>query len=301
MVRDAIEIFLAMKTPNTKRTYFSVWFDFERLTGKAIEKITDMDAMRYFAELKARPGPDGTSIAAATIKHRYHVLNSIYAYLLDLGLIERNPIRAVARALSFRQATQKRPTALIPFGQVKKILRAPEARTKQGIRDRAILALLFGGGLRRSEVIGLNVEDIKVSPKGVLFVELTRSKAGVRQVRALARFSWRYVSRLVAQRKAEGAKEGEPLIPFYRVDGSARGRIDARTLSRRFKRYCALFGIKAAPHAARATFATALKSMGFDDREAAQALGHGTESMVRVYDKRARSVDDSPAIKLHYD
>jgi integrase len=144
------------------------------------------------------------------------------------------------------------------------------------------------------------VGDVKVSPKGVVYLELKNSKAGRRQVRVVAKFARPYISRLISQRKAEGADATDPLFVFYYASGKVRGRIDQLTLVRVFKKYCAIFGIKAAPHSARATFATKLKSMGFSDRETADALGHLTEEMVRVYDKRAKEVEDSPAIKLVY-
>jgi integrase len=67
-----------------------------------------------------------------------------------------------------------------------------------------------------------------------------------------------------------------------------------------FKRYAKALGIDAAPHAARATFVTRLKELGFDDRDVAAAVGHKTEHMVRLYDKRQRDHKISPAKKLRY-
>lgn len=300
MIHDAIELILAMKSPNTKKQYRSIINIFENFVGKPINKIKPIESLEYFATLKRAIAPDGKPYADKTILTHFHALHSVCEHLMALDYLKNNPLRAVKYAISRRQKTQKRPTALIPFSVVRKILRAPEGRSKKAIRDRAILAVLFGAGLRRSEAIALAVDDVKVSPKGVVYLELRNSKAGRRQVRVVAKFARPYLARLISQRKSEGAISTDPLFVFYYASGKVRGRIDQLTLVRVFKKYCAIFGIKAAPHSARATFATKLKSMGYSDRDTADALGHLTEEMVRVYDKRAREVEDSPAIKLVY-
>lgn len=300
MINDALELILAMKAENTKHHYRFVFDTFVNHCGVKPEKIEAKHALKFFADLKKARTRDGTPIAARTVKNYFSVLHSIYENLLILDFVKKNPIKIVKVALSMRQMQDKRPTAFVPFDKVKEVLGAPEPKTKRGVLDRAMLALLFGAGLRRSEALGLKVGEVKVSPEGVMFLELPKTKAGKSQVRVIAAFATPIVSALVSQRKADGASDSDPLLVFYYKDGRVRETLAPETLARRFKRYCKRVGVKASPHAARATFASKLKDLGFSDRETAESLGHATEGMVRVYDKRRRSVDDNPAFFLKY-
>lgn len=152
-IPELIKMFLNMKQPNTRRSYLTAIKQIEMRCGP-LTQITPSAAMEYFSELKA------SDISASTLRQRFNVLTSLYNYLVDMQVIERNPLRPVARAISWRQAAQVRPTALVDFALVHKILRAPLANTKKGIRDRAIMALFFGSGLRRTEALNLKIESI---------------------------------------------------------------------------------------------------------------------------------------------
>jgi site-specific recombinase XerD len=289
-----------MKSDNTKRLYRHVLDSFEEFTGVSIAKATSTHALAYLARLRAKVAPDGKLTADKTILVHYSALHSICEHLIILDFMEKNPFKLAGKSIPRRQKAEKRPTKLIEYRAIKQLLKLPDLRTRKGIRDAALLALLFGAGLRRSEALNLNVSDIKTSPKGVIYLELAKTKAGINQVRVLAKFATPYILRLIRQRKTDKASASACLFASYRADGTERGRMDERTLARTFRRYCNMLGIDASPHSARATFASRLKALGLEDRDVAEALGHSTETMVRIYDKRNRAVNDSPALKLRY-
>ena len=298
-ITELLEMFLSMKSKNTRRAYGTAIADFEHQCGKLVS-VTAPQAMRYFAALKIRTAPDGDAIAGATLRQRYAALNSIYNYLVDMGALKVNPLRPVARAISWRQMAQKRPTALLPFSSVRRLLRLPMANTKEGIRDRAILALLFGAGLRRSEALGLAIGDIKISPWGIMYLDLLHTKGGKRQVRGIAKFAWKYLSTFISQRKTEGAQNGDALFVFYYQTGAIRGAMSEATLYRVFRGYCKQIGIRAAPHAARTTFGTALHERTHSDLLVARALGHSGTVQVGRYVKQREEIELNEITALEY-
>lgn len=291
-ISDAIELFLAMKTPNTKRAYRLAIDEYERVVG-AVGMATPADAMRYFVRVK-------NTKSGATLALKFAAISAIYNYLIDMGLLQKNPLRAVKRSISWRQSAQVRPTAILPVGAVRKIMRLSFEGTKNEIRNKAFLALLFGSGLRRSEAHELTLEQIKVSPGKLLYIELTKTKAGKRQVRSIAKFAVKYIRKLITQRNCEGAKNTDPLFVFYRVDGGIRGRVDIKTLYRIFKSASARAGYRAAPHAARVTYATRLHDLTKSLLLVSRALGHSNTQQAEKYIRDRERLEDNPAILLDY-
>lgn len=293
IVRDVIELFLAPKTANTKRAYRQALDHFERHCGTLAE-MTPERALRYFVGLKPK-------YSDATIRLRFQVINAIVGFLMDMDMLSKNPLRAAARAISWRQAIQVRPTALLPFGGVRKIIRHHAPNTKNGIRNRGMLALLFGSGLRRSEAIALDMGAIKVSPDGVIYLELTRTKGGIRQPRTIAKFAWKYLSVYVSQRKSEGATNDDPLFVFYYRDGKPGKRLNESTLYRVFRSTCKALGFKAAPHAARTTFGSKLWADTLSEITVADALGHKGTTQVKRYAKDREKIGMKKINEMDYD
>lgn len=296
---EALELFLRRKRPATQRAYRGAMFGLEVHSGKPLEKVVSLDILKYLDRIGAKVMKDGTLYSPVSARHQFHCLSSVFKFLHEVELIQKNPTSAAKHAISWRQEEQKRPTAALQFGLVRKALRAETSKNlKKSLRNRGILALLFGAGLRRSEALGLKVGDVRVNPFGVLYLNLQTTKAGKSQVRVLAKFAHKYVSQLVLQRKREEATDADPLLVCYREDGSIRGPLSVASLYRTFRNAMKQLGIDAAPHAARAAFATQLKRLGVDDREVAAALGHGSANMVHVYDKRRMTLEESPALML---
>jgi integrase/recombinase XerD len=307
-ITDAIERYLEFRRPNTRKTYKGALSNFlthmdvsgNSAVDKLLKHISAEQAASFLSETQKRIAPDGNRVSDNTLRLTYYALRAIFGHLTDMGIIDKNPWLSVGKLMSGRQQTQKRPTALVPFEKVETIISIPNPHTKEGIRDRAILALLFGCGLRRSELIALNLCDVMLSIKGTLYLELRRTKAGKRRQQPLPNWAGESFSNLVAQRKSEGAGPNDPLFPFYFMDGKARGRTSTETVYRLFRGYCKQLGIKAAPHAARATAATRLIEQGHTDRDVATFLGHASPQMVHVYDKRLRGLEDNAGKMLDF-
>lgn len=308
----SIHELIACKSYNTQKAYnktldiLAEYFDVKRDSyafEKAVVELSVFDGTRFITWLRKRgTETTGQPISDNTLALRIDILRRIFRHLIDIGIRRGNPFAIVKDIVPMRQRVQVRPTKLIPFDAVPKIVGAPDGATKNGIRDKAILSLLFGGGLRRNEVLKLNMRDIETTPDGVPYLILRATKAGRNQQQSLPQWAWTALDAHLKQRDEDGAKLSEPMFCFYYNDGGARGRISDTTLKRLYKRYTAEAGIVgAAPHSARATAATALKVQGYEDREVASFLRHSTENMVRVYDKRARGPAKNPGRNLMYE
>jgi integrase len=268
---------------------------------QALLSFSPANAARFLSWFRRKKVGDGTVVADSTVSQRLAILRRVFRHLIDIGARMGNPIATLKDFIPTRQRVQKRPTKLIPFDLVQRLLDAPSENTKKGIRDRAILAVLFGGGLRRSEALKLNVGDIGESSDGVPFLILRSTKAGQNQEQSLPSWAWQRLLSYLEQRDSEGDGSESPLFVFYYEDGRQGGRLSESTLARLYKRYAEESGCgSAAPHSARATAVTMLKELGFEDREVARFLRHSTEQMVRAYDKRGRGPAANPGRQLEY-
>lgn len=291
-LNEALEGFLAQRRPNTRRLYRRV-LGAIRQRCKSVAGANASDIVAFLGNLRAQGRSDNT------IKIYLDVASSIFGWLHDMELIHKNPARIARRALSMRQRHQVRPTATIPTNLVPRILAQIDGHDWKATRDRAIVALLFGAGLRRSEAIGLNLGDVRVSPEGVVFLTLMTTKAGEIQERAVPSWAAEMLSDVVQMRARHGA-QGDDAV-FVTKYAGGWSRVSEVTLYRRFKQIvAAAVGIEAAPHAARAAFATRLMELGYHDRDVAKALGHGDAQMVAVYDKRRNGATTSAAVKIKY-
>lgn len=302
--------FLSVKSKPTAQAYMQSLVKLAEFLGcemtsdeflRRIEAMKGADAMEFAMWLRTYPAPDGDVIADATFSQRLHLLRRLFRYLVGMNMIERNVFDAVLAEIPKRQRRQKRPTKLIPTEKVTEMLALPNRHTRVGRRDFCLLALLFGGGLRVSEVCNLNCGDVGASANGTLFLLLQKTKNGETQRQSLPAWAVEAFAVLVSQRAGEGASNDDPLFCFYAKSGRARGRLSVETMRRLYKRYTEKVGLgKIPPHSARATAATLLKTMGFEDRDVAEFLRHSGVAMVKTYDKRIRSPETNAGLCLQY-
>lgn len=294
---ELLERFLSNQKPNTQKRYRTALRDFERTTKTKLKDADYNISLDYLQILRGRIGQFGTPLASATIENYYNILTSMAALLVSAEMMRVNPFKAAKKLFGQFDGYQKRPTKLIPFNLVRKIIESVGPSERWQRRDQAILALFFGGGLRRSELLSLNVGDIGVTPSGKLFLIIRRSKAREAQERILPKWAWKYWSALVAERKQQGAEAMDPLVITSYNSGL---RMSQERIYCIYKKYLKRYGIDAAPHSARATFASRLKTLGASDRSVGAAMGHKNETSVRIYDKVSGQLELNPAHKINY-
>jgi integrase/recombinase XerC len=263
------------------------------------------DLGRFSAHLSA----SGTSLAAATPAHvrsflareagsagpaslarKLSTLRSLYRFLVREGLAEGNPARGVASPRRPRKLPQ-----VLPEEEVALLVESPRAAGALGLRDRAMLELLYASGLRVSELVGLDTPDLDLA-EGTVRVLGKRRKERIVPVGRPAREA---LGRWLA--------EGRPSLAAGPAGGRGRaalflnrrgGRLTVRSVARRLDRWVLAAGLPrhVHPHVLRHCFATHLLGNGADLRGIQELLGHSslstTQRYTRVDWKRLAAVYD---------
>lgn len=244
------------------------------LAQKRIEssKAARADLGRYMASLRAR------GLSARSASRALSAVRGFYAFAAaHLGFAEdptsdmANPKIGLALPKSLRES------------DVEALLEAPDTKTPLGLRDRAMLELLYASGLRASEIVGLPREAVDLEA-GILRVS---GKGGKQRIVPFGRSAARWLVRYL-----ESARPGLDRRRSASLFLSARGQAMTR---QRFwqliEAYGRAAGIRArlAPHALRHSFATHLLEHGADLRALQMMLGHADIATTQIYTQVSRS------------
>jgi integrase len=279
---------------------------FESSTRSSASTRRELSASISSGRGKKKDGLDATQ-SNATIHKKFAALRRIYRMLVASNVgISENPFEVDKVPPPPKDAGRKRPTQMIEFDLVMEIVSMPDISTPKGRRDKAILAVLFGGGIRRSELVSLRIGDVRKTSTGTTFLYLRHTKAKRDAEQALPTWAAEPLWELIAERKREKASDGDYLFLGY--TGRAGQRASDKPISDTgvyllFKQYCmaAGAGTFATPHSARATAITKLLADGIPHREVQEFSRHASIQMVEWYDKRRFDVEQSPARDLSYD
>jgi integrase/recombinase XerD len=215
-------------------------------------------------------------------------LRSLYRFLVREGRVDVDP---TARLLAPKQP-RPIPKA-IPKEDVAAMIELP-ASDLLGRRDRATLEILYGAGLRISELVGLDVDDVDLEDQSVL----VRAGKGAKSRRVpvgkhavMATSDYLSVSRpTLVQRSAGGSARGALIL------NARGGRLTRQGCWKLLKRYAAAAGLadEISPHTFRHSFATHMLDAGADIRVVQELLGHASLATTQVYtlvsDSRLREV-----------
>lgn len=169
--------------------------------------------------------------------------------------------------------------------QVEALLKTPDTSTPAGLRDAAMLELLYASGARISELAALNVESIAWSERTLRLWGKGSKERIVPLYRRALEATRLYIEEGRPELLAQ-AKRRDPVTGPHPLLISARGnRMSAAMLRRRFHTLATLAGMPAdiAPHAMRHTFATDLLEGGADLRSVQELLGHASLSTTQIY------------------
>jgi integrase/recombinase XerC len=242
--------------------------------------VTTPAVRDFLAEMHRR----GNSRASAA--RRVSSLRTFARYLRREHVIEHDPV-----ALVGAPRLEKRVPAHLSEDEVARLLQTPDGDSALGRRDRAILELFYASGLRLSELVGLDLDDVdRVFGKGrkERLVPFNRSAASALRAYLGDRESIA-VTAPADRPRARGSERparpgrggrGDPLFVNYRG-----GRLTGRSVHRLVRRYVAMcstrYGIS--PHALRHSFATHLLQRGADLRAIQELLGHVRLSTTQRY------------------
>ncbi len=134
---------------NTVYNYINDIDGFLSNNDKEIDKISETDILSYISAAQSQ------GYKSATLNRKLSSIKTFFIFLLNLGYIKSSP----AISISIKRESRKLPEAL-EYEEVDRLLSAPDSDSEFGIRDKAILELMYGSGLKIGEIVNLNVEDI---------------------------------------------------------------------------------------------------------------------------------------------
>ena len=214
-----------------------------------------------------------------TANRRLTVLRRYFHWALRQGTMQHDPTLRLLAA----KAPMRSPTTLSE-AQVEALLKAPDVSTPLGLRDRAMLELLYASGLRVSELIGLRLFELSMND-GVVRVTGKGSKERLVPFGEVAR-DW--LQRYLAESRAVlmAGRLSDDLFVTAR-EGAAMQRMNFWLVVRRYAVMAGMHG-KLSPHTLRHAFATHLLNHGADLRSVQLLLGHADISTTTIYTHVAR-------------
>jgi integrase/recombinase XerD len=259
--------------PSTLATYEPIYdrfaLDFRRVNAPQI--------WRYIEKLRGTRGIAGDHLSWRTVRKNLNAISAAIEAAVRLGERKENPVPRILKSLKHKRTPARRETLALSPSEVRRVLDC--ASTTQ---HRALMYLLFFTGVRISEALALNVEDIKAEGLKPAFCVLKNTKANCNARQNIPREAVPHIIKLVSQRSLEGATGSDPL--FVSIMGERLHRTVAYHI---FRHLCGLAGIEPhSPHSSRASFITNLLAIGTPMNQVRHASRHGSVSMVETYENR---------------
>ena len=258
---------------NTVAGYRTDLLDFRNFLLKmnnplpSISEIDHLTIRSFLANLQDR------QLARSSVLRKLSSIRSFFSYLCRHGHLEVDP----TSALSTPKARRKLPEFL-EQSEVEALLAAPDTVTILGLRDRAIMELLYSTGMRVSELLALDITDVERQSALVK----VRGKGKKERLLPIGGVAMLALDNYLACRHELGGGKSTQAI-FLSQRGN---RIpDAKSIRRRMEKYAQIAGIqkKLTPHTLRHTFATHMLNAGADLRSVQELLGHASLSTTQIY------------------
>jgi len=249
---------------------FEQWLALERKIG--LDAVVQGEIESWFAALHATSKP-------STANRRLATLRRYYLWAMRHQHVSVDPCLQMVTA---RQPLRIPKT--LSESQVEALLQQPPAHTPRGLRDRAMLEVLYATGLRVSELVSVGVLDVSLSD-GV--VRVVQGKGGKDRLVPLGAEAAHWITTYMKQARPEllGARTSSALFVTARAAPMTR-----QSFWLLIKKYAVLAGVRAplSPHVLRHAFATHLLNHGADLRVVQMLLGHSDISTTQIYTHVAR-------------
>jgi len=291
--QDATDIVIqtvldSLDSSHSKRAYerhlrrFIAWY---RDNGEPLCKAT---VQRYSAHLRE----SGSS--PATVNQRLCAIRKLAKEASDNGVLDGQIANGVRDVKGIRQEGIRAGNWLTKQ-QAQELLNAPDINSLKGLRDRAILALLIGCGLRRAELVNLNFNHIQQREGRWVIVDLIGKRQKVRSVPAPA---WAKAG-VDAYAMTAGLSEGVVFRPVNRGGKLTHARMSAQSIYNLVVQYGAVMGYtKIAPHDLRRSFAKLAHRGGAALDQIQLSLGHKSILTTERYLGTEQDLCDAPCDRI---
>jgi integrase/recombinase XerC len=253
------------------------FFTYVREQGINSLKEVDKHIIRGYLAYLMKQG-----FAKSSIARRLSAIRSFYRYLLREEFVAVSPAATTASP-----KLDRRLPAFLTVEDAKRLVESPDLSKPQGQRDRALLELLYASGLRISELVNMNVEQVNLATNEIRVWGKGAKERVVLIGEPAARALTTYINR--GRRELLSGKKNNAL--FVNRYG---GRLPARRVQKILERYAHNIDKKVHPHMLRHTFATHLLDGGADLKVVQELLGHADLSSTQIYthvtQSRARKI-----------
>jgi len=255
-------------SPHTERSYLSDLEQFADFLGeKALDYVDHQMLRNFLANLMM------LKIKKTSIARKLSAIRTFYKYMNREGILANNPARLVSTP-----RREKRLPAVLTADDAQRLMEAPQQKKKDDfgtvLRDRAVLETLYSTGIRASELIGMNRDDIDISD-GLVRI---RGKGKKERIVPIGHKALDAINAYLGRKT--GSSDDHAIFT-----GPSGKRLTARTVQRILENYRKKLGMaqKASPHTLRHSFATHLLESGADLRAIQELLGHASLSTTQRY------------------
>jgi len=231
-----------------------------------LKRVDHLAVRSYLAHLSRR------KLARASVARHLSALRTFFKFLVREGTVDANPARTVATP-----KREKHLPAVLQTSDIALLLEQPDASTTLGLRDIAWLELLYASGLRISELVGIDLDDLELRTRLVK----VRGKGSKERIVPFGTKADGALRAYLAVR-GELIRDIEEQAVFVNYRGE---RITTRSIRRLFEGYVRDAALRAgvSPHTLRHSFATHLLNAGADLRGIQELLGHASLSTTQKY------------------
>ena len=276
----AVESFLALlaarRAPRTVDAYRRDLVDFTGFLGRPPTSASADELQAWLAALRSR------GLAPASVARKAAAARTFFRHLALLGVRTDNPAAEVA----LPRRRRRLPRSLTP-AEVERLIDAANGVSPRALRDRALVELLYGGGLRVSEAVGLERASVDLENRVVRCV----GKGDKERLVPLGRQAVEAVRRYLSRGRPHLDRRHRPEL-FLNAQGGPLTRAGAFLILRRLAAKGGLEPERVHPHLLRHSFATHLLEGGADLRSVQEMLGHAdlgtTEIYTHVSERRRR-------------
>jgi len=232
--------------------------------------LVDVNAVRaYLAFLNEK------QYSKSTIARKLATLRSFYKFLVKRNRLSSNPV------ISIRTPKQdKKLPRFLEYEEVRRLLETPPMDTWLGARDRAILETLYSTGVRVSELVALNMEDVDFLGE----VVRVRGKGKKERISPIGSSALQVIQHYMEFRnkRAQSNANFDSKVLFVNKHGR---RLSTRSVRRKMDKYLQMAGLDPliSPHTLRHSFATHMLNNGADLRSVQELLGHQSLSTTQIY------------------
>jgi integrase/recombinase XerC len=248
-------------------------------TATAVETATkleqkilavDVECIRkYLAELNQH------QYSKSTVARKLATLRSFYKFLVKRNYLNSNPVTSIRTPKQDKKLPQ-----FLEYEDVQRLLNTPPTENWLGARDRAILEVLYSTGMRVSELVSLNMDDVDFLGE-VIHI---RGKGKKERLSPIGSSALQAIQHYIEFRnkRMQNDSNFDPKVLFANKHGQ---RLSTRSVRRKMDKYLKMAGLdpSISPHTLRHSFATHMLNNGADLRSIQELLGHQSLSTTQVY------------------